>query len=53
MMRFEITKNMISVSYRCRSLKRCKETDENVCMRCKYCKAEMSAWDATRLLNKA
>ena len=52
-----ISRNEISVTYRCCKLpgygRKCIERDDGYrCMRCRYCKAEMSGYDATRLLNK-
>lgn len=52
-----VSRNGIGVLFRCFRLpdygKRCKERDDgDHCMKCKYCKAEMSGFDATRLLNK-
>ena len=52
-----ISRNGIGVLFRCCHLpdygKRCKERDDgNRCMKCKYCKAEMSGYDAGRLLHK-
>ena len=49
----------ISVSYKCYCLKytvglfrkKCPDEYTNKCMKCKYCKAELSGEDATRLLN--
>lgn len=53
-----IYRNGISVTYRCCKLPgygwRCQARDDGrICMRCKYCKAEMSALDATRLMGKS
>ena len=53
-----VSRNGIGVHYTCYHLpdygRRCKERDDGaICMKCKYCKAEMSAFDATRLLNRA
>lgn len=48
----------IGVLYKCFNLtykysmfKKCPDEDTDKCMRCKYAKAELSADDATRLLN--
>lgn len=52
-----ISKYGIGVTYVCyngvlRYGKKCPDRDDGYkCMRCKYCKADMSAYDATRLLN--
>ena len=47
----------ISILFRCCYLPRhnCKRHSEDCheCMTCKYCKAEMSALDATRLLRRS
>ena len=46
----------INILYKCyngllKYGKRCKQRDDgSYCMKCKYCKAEISAYDATRLL---
>ena len=48
----------INVDYRCKSLyskyngKKCKDLGTDICMKCDMCQAEMSAYDATRLLEK-
>ena len=34
----------------CKRPKKCPDEDTEKCCTCKYCKAEMSAYDATRLL---
>lgn len=53
-MYMSVSHNGILVSYKCYHVpgygKRCKDKNSDKCMRCKYCKAEMSAIDATRLL---
>ena len=51
-----ISRYNIGITYKCFHLpdygKRCDDRDDGShCMQCKYCKAEMSAFDATRLLN--
>ena len=54
-----ITKKGISITYKCYNLrysiipfhKKCPNYASNKCFTCKYGKAEMSAYDATRLLN--
>ena len=51
-----ISRRGIGITYKCYKLpgygRKCdKRDDGEYCMRCKYCKAEMSAYDATRLLN--
>ena len=55
MMRMAIASKGIRISYRCFKLpgygKNCPDKNTNKCMRCKYCKAEMRASDATKLLN--
>lgn len=50
-----ISRNGISVTYKCYKLPgygwRCQARDDgHICMRCKYCKAEMTAYNATKLL---
>jgi len=55
MMRMSISSQGIGVFYRCFRLpdygKKCPDKNTNKCLRCKYCKAEMRAADATKLLN--
>ena len=51
-----ISKLGISVEYRCIYLRkpfeiRCSFEDSPTCFTCKYCKAEMSGADATKLLD--
>lgn len=52
-----LLRNGIKILYKCyngllRYGKKCPDRDDgNHCMMCKYCKAQMSAPDATRLLN--
>ena len=51
-----VSRNGIGILFRCFRLpdygKRCDERDDgDHCMKCKYCKAELSGFDATRLLN--
>lgn len=45
----------IRVTYRCYKVpgrgKNCPDKDTDVCLKCKYSRAEMSGFDATRLLN--
>lgn len=47
----------ISVNYRCKSLyakykgRKCKDYMTQTCMTCDLCQAEMSAYDANKLLN--
>lgn len=52
-----ISRGGISVSYKCYHLpgygKKCPDKYTDKCMTCRYCKAEMSAADATRLLNRS
>lgn len=49
-----LSRNGIPVTYRCYHLpghgKRCPDKDTDVCLTCKYSKAEMSGRDATRLM---
>lgn len=52
-----LSHNGISVLYRCCNMllrrgKKCADKNTDKCLRCKYAKAEMSAYDATRLMNK-
>lgn len=53
-----ISKHGISIDYRCKSLyskykgKKCKDLGTDICTKCDFCQAEMSAYDATRLLEK-
>lgn len=56
-MYLSISHDGISVSYKCYKLpgygRYCPDRDDGYrCMRCKFCKAEMSAFDATRLINR-
>lgn len=52
--------NGISVLYKCYNLKysvvpfhrKCPDYATEKCYTCKYCKAEMRAYDATKLLNQ-
>ena len=51
-----ISRNGIGILYKCYKLpgygKKCPDRDDgDYCMKCKYCKAEMSGYDATKLLN--
>ena len=51
-----VSRNGIGILFKCFRLpdygKRCNERDDgDHCMRCKYCKAELSGFDAIRLLN--
>jgi len=52
-----LSRSGISVTYRCYHLpghgKRCQDKDTDVCLTCKYSKAEMSGADATKLLRRA
>ena len=45
----------INILYRCFKFpfhgKKCKDKNTSMCFKCKYCKAEMSAYDATRLID--
>ena len=45
----------IGITYRCYYLpdrgKKCPDKNTNECLRCRYCRAEMSAYDATRLMS--
>lgn len=51
-----ISKKGISVNYVCKSIyaknkgKKCEQIGTDACMKCDLCQAEMSAYDATRLL---
>lgn len=53
-----ISRHGISIDYRCKSLiskyngKKCKDLGTDICTKCDMCQAEMSAYDATRLLEK-
>lgn len=52
-----VSRDGIGILYTCYKLpghgRKCPDRDDGYhCMRCKYCKAEMSAGDATKLLNK-
>ena len=54
-MSMSISSHGVSVLYSCYNLlngygKRCKEREYEKCVHCRYCKAEMSADDATKLL---
>lgn len=44
----------ININYKCYRLpdggRRCKNKNTNVCYTCEYCKAELSAKDATKLI---
>ena len=55
MMRMSISSRGIGILYRCFKLpgygKKCPDKYTNKCMKCPYCKAEMKAADATRLLS--
>lgn len=51
-----IARYNMKIPYRCCKLpgygKKCPDRDDGThCMKCKYCKAEMSAEDATKLIN--
>ena len=56
-MTFAILRNNIKILYTCyngvlRYGKKCQDRDDGShCMNCKYCKAQLSAPDATRLIN--
>ena len=45
----------IGITYRCYHLpdlgKKCADKNTDKCLRCRYCRAEMSAYDATRLMS--
>lgn len=51
-----VTSDGVKVLYRCYHMpdhgKRCPDRNTKKCMKCKFCKAEMSAEDATRMLNR-
>lgn len=52
-----LSRNGISVLYRCfnvllRRGRKCKDKYTDKCLTCKFAKAEMSAYDATRILGK-
>ena len=53
-----ISKHGVSVNYRCKSLyskykgKKCKDYGTDICMKCDLCQAEMSAYNATKLLER-
>ena len=55
MMRMAISSRGIGILYRCFKLpgygKKCPDKNTDKCFKCKYCKAEMQAADATKLLN--
>ena len=52
------SKHGINVNYRCKSLyskykgKKCKDYGTDICMKCDLCQAEMSAYNATKLLER-
>ena len=51
-----ISKLWISAIYKCYNLKlcrgrKCPDANTNKCMKCNYCKVEMSAFDATKLIS--
>lgn len=51
-----ISKLGISAIYKCYNLKlrrgkKCPDANTNKCMKCNYCRVEMSAFDATKLIN--
>ena len=50
-----VSRNGIGVLYTCYKLpghgKYCEDNGTDKCFKCKYCKAEMSAFDATKLIN--
>lgn len=56
-MTIAMARNGIAVDYRCinyttKQGKKCADRDDGShCMNCRYCRAEMSGRDATRLLN--
>lgn len=54
-MTISISRNGIGITYKCYKLprhgKKCPDKYSDKCYRCKFCKAELSAMDATRLLN--
>lgn len=51
-----VSKNGISVNYVCKSIyaknkgKKCKDIETQICTKCNLCQAEMSAFDATKLI---
>lgn len=51
-----VSKYGININYRCKSLyakykgKKCKDYATSVCMKCDLCQAELSAYDANKLL---
>ena len=55
MMCMSISSKGIGILYRCFKLpgygRRCPDKNTDKCLKCKYCKAEMQAADATKLLN--
>ena len=57
-MSIAVSKSGIGILYRCYNLKyrysifkTCPDEDTDKCTTCKYAKAELSAYDATRLVN--
>lgn len=49
-----ISKNGITIQYTCyKRLSKCPDEETDKCLTCKYCKAELSAYDATRLMKRA
>ena len=53
-MSIAISRSGVSVLYKCYKMghgKRCPDKNTDKCLTCKYAKAEMSAFDATRLMN--
>ena len=49
-----ISKHGIIVQYTCyKRPQKCPDSETDKCMTCKFCKAEMDAYDATRLLRGA
>jgi len=54
-MTIAISRNGIGITYKCYKFpghgKKCPDKETSKCFECRYCKAELSAFDATRLLN--
>lgn len=52
-----INRNGVSVNYICKSIyakskgKKCEDFGTDACMKCDLCQAEMSAYNATKLIN--
>lgn len=56
-MYMSLSRGGITVYYKCYHMpdrgRKCPDKNTDVCMRCKYCRAEMSAADATRLWERS